>query len=438
MPFFPAAEVCTLASGLTVALERRPGPLYALDLRIPVGSAHDPVGLEGSTALLEEWLFKGAGPRDARQLQAAFDDLGGPWGGGVGLESTRLSVSGLIGELPAALGLLGDVLVRPHLPLHELPILLDLARQELDSLEDSPTDLLGVGVRRALLPRADGDPGAGFGHPVGGTPGGLAQITAATLHDHRERLGTVGSFLGVVGDLSLGDLVALVEAALAGWGPGLDQPCPTHFRAGVREHLPFETGEQTHFNLLAPGFTPTDPEWLPWLTAISALSGGSASRLFREVRERRGLAYDVSASSWLVGDAGFLSVYAGSTPERAAETQAVIGAELERWSRGVSEAEFERAAHALSSGAVFGAESPRSRARELTADLTVYGRVWSVAELRRAVGALSAEQVNAFLEGYAPLAQASALTLGPSGPEAEHVTSTQPVPNHLAPGEVAQ
>ncbi len=134
----PACELWTLAGGLRVAFERRAGPGFAFDLRLPVGSAHDPVGLEGASGVLEEWLFKGAAGRDARALQDAFDDLGVRRGGGVGPEATRIGVSGLRDNLSASLALVADVLLRPDLPEAELPVLTDLARQDLDGVQDSP------------------------------------------------------------------------------------------------------------------------------------------------------------------------------------------------------------------------------------------------------------------------------------------------------------
>lgn len=131
----PRAQVWTLPGGLTVAFERRAGPGFAFDLRVPVGSAHDPRGQEGAAGVLEEWLYKGAGGRDARGLQDAFDDLGVRRSGGVGPEATRFGASGLTADLGAALALVADVVARPALPTHELPVLLDLARQDLEGLE---------------------------------------------------------------------------------------------------------------------------------------------------------------------------------------------------------------------------------------------------------------------------------------------------------------
>lgn len=417
-PPSPTAPLLTLPGGLTVAFERRAGPGFAFDLRLPVGSAHDPRGLEGAGGLLEEWLFKGATTRagrtlDARGLQDAFDDLGVRRGGGVGAEATRLSVSGLTADLPAALHLIGDVLIRPVLPECELDVLTDLARQDLEGLQDSPTDLLAIEARRVAFPPPPGSPFAGFTHPASGTPDSLRHLTAAPLRAHLGRYGQIGAVLGIVADLDPADLLAHVTAALGDLRPGQNEPVPAAFQPGTQAHVTEEDAEQTHLSLTAPGVAPTHPDWLPWQIALTALSGGSASRLFHAVREERGLAYAVSASPVLLAGQGFLSVYAASTPSRAPETLDVLHAELARLPLGLTAAEFQRARTGLTTSLVFSGESLRGRAGSLTRDVALFGRVRPLAELRAALDALTLADINAFLAGYDPAAQLSTVTLGP-------------------------
>lgn len=409
----PAAQLWTLPGGLRLAFERRRTPGFAFDLRLPVGSAHDPVGQEGAGGLLEEWLFKGAAGRDARALQDAFDDLGVRRGGGVGLEASRLSLSGLADDLRPALTLVADVLMRPALPEAELPVLLDLARQDLEALQDSPTDLLAVSARHAAFPRPAGSPFAGHAHPASGTVQGLAALNAEGLRAHLERYGQAGSVLGLVADTSPGEARDLVLSVLDGLRPGEDAVVPAQFRPGARAHVPEPDAEQTHLSLTAPGVAPTHPDWLAWQVALGALSGGSASRLFHAVREERGLAYAVSASPVILGAQGFLTVYSGSTPARAPDTLEVLLAELSRLPQGLSAAEFERARSGLNASVTFGAEGLRSRAGSLTRDVALFGRVRPLHELREALARLTLDDVNTFLHGYRPTSELSVVTLGP-------------------------
>ncbi|PNY82955.1 M16 family metallopeptidase [Deinococcus koreensis] len=398
---------------MRLAFERRHTPGFAFDLRLPVGSAHDPVGQEGAGGLLEEWLFKGAGGRSARELQDAFDDLGVRRGGGVGLEATRLSVSGLADDLRPALALIADVLIRPTLPEAELPVLLDLARQDLEALQDSPTDLLAVCARSAAFPRPAGSRFAGHAHPASGTPQGLAALDAGGLRAHLQRYGQSGSVLGLVADMEPEQAHDLVLGVLGELRFGEDAPVPAHFQAGARAHVPEPEAEQTHLSLTAPGVAPTHPDWLPWQIALGALSGGSASRLFQAVREERGLAYAVSASPVILGAQGFLTVYSGSTPARAPETLEVLLAELARLPQGLSAAEFERARAGLNASVTFGAEGLRGRAGGLTRDVALFGRVRPLSGLRESLARLTLDDVNTFLHGYDPIRGLSVVTLGP-------------------------
>lgn len=418
MPYTPLmvcqkAKVWTLTGGFRLAFEHRKGPGFAFDLRLPVGSAHDPVGQEGSAAVLEEWLYRGAAGRDSHELQDAFDDLGVRRGGGVGPEATRLSISGLREDLPAALGLVADVLLRPDLPAADLPVLLDLARQDLAGLQDSPADLLAVQARSLTFPRHSSDAGAGYAHPASGTVQGLQAMSATSLRSHWQHYGRAGSVLGLVADLPETEVLSLVERTFEGWQAGQDVLIAPHFQSGIRAQLPYEDGEQTHLSLSAPGVAPRDPKWLHWQLALTALSGGSSSRLFTSVREERGLAYAVSASPVIFGGQGFLSVYAGSTPERAPETLEVIQQELARLPNGLTQAEFRRAHAGLSASVVFGGESLRGRAHALTRDLTLFGRVRDLAALRQELDAITWQEVNDFLAEYRPLEAASIVSLGP-------------------------
>lgn len=413
-PHHLESSLWTLPGGLRVAFERRHSPGFAFDLRVPVGSAHDPVGLEGSSGVLEEWLFKGAAGRSARALQDAFDDLGVRRGGGVGPEATRFSVGGLREDLPAALTLVSDVLMRPLLPGADLPVLTDLARQDLEGLLDSPADLLAVEARRVAFPRV-GNEFSGFGHPASGTLTGVQGLSAASLRSHLGRYGQAGSVLGLVADLEPEQVLELVQYTFGEWRGGQHDTVQASFAPGERVHVPDADSEQTHLSLSAPGVAPTHAHWLAWQVALSALSGGSASRLFHAVREERGLAYSVSATPVILGGLGFLSVYAGSTPNRAPETLEVIQGELARLPQGLTDAEFQRARSGLRSSVVFGAESLRSRASSLTRDVAVFGRIRPVPELKQHLLSLTLDDVNAFLAGYDPLPSATLVTLGPQG-----------------------
>lgn len=376
-------------NGLTLLCEERAGPGFALELRLPLGAAHDPAGGEGAAALLEEWLSRGAGGRDARGLAEAFDDLGLRRGGGVSHETTRFGVEGLAADLAAALALAADVLRRPVLDDGEFEAVADLARQDVEGLADSPADRLGQELRRAAFAPP-------YAHLPSGTPESLDALTADAVRAFHGRYGSRGAVLSVVSSRPAAEVLALAEAGFGDWtGGGADLPEPV-FRAGETRHVPDDSA-QTHLGLVYAGVGPTSPDWPLFLLALGVLSGGAASRLFEAVREERGLAYSVGASPLTLARTGFASLYAGSTPARAAETLDVLLAEMARLREGVSDDEFARARSGLLASAVFGSETARGRAATLARDFAVLGRVRTPAEVRAALSALAPTDLNGFL-----------------------------------------
>ncbi|TSA83828.1 insulinase family protein [Deinococcus detaillensis] len=399
------AQTRTLASGLTVAFERRATPGFSFHLRLPLGSAHDPAGQEGTAGLVEEWLYKGAGAFSARQFQDALDDLGVRRGGGIDAEATYFSGSGLNEDLAGALRLYADLLRRPHLPAGELPVLLDLARQDLESSQDNPAERLGLEARRMVFGTS------GYAHPTSGTAQGLSQITPDTARAFWQRYGADGSILSVVADTQAEAVFDLAAELFGDWQTADTQPVPLTPILGTTSHLKGDS-QQTHFTFTGRGISPLSPDWLAWHLSLTALSGGSASRLFQAVREDRGLAYSVHAGPQVVGGVGLISGYAASTPQRAPETLSVMLGELRRWQAGLTGAEFDRAKNALMASTVFGSESIRARSGGMARDLAVFGRVREASEMRTEIAELTLERVNTFLAGY-DLGELSLASLGP-------------------------
>ena len=398
------AQTRTLPSGLRVAAERRATPGFSFHLRLALGSAHDPAGQEGTSSLVEEWLYKGAGQLDARGFQDALDDLGVRRGGGTDAEATFFAASGLSEDLGAALSLYADLLRRPTLPDAELPVLRDLARQDIEGMQDSPAERLGLEARRLLF-------SGGYAHPVSGTLEGLANITPESARAFWQRYGAIGSVLAVVADAEPDAVFELAETLFGDWQPGQIQPEEPQLNFGLSAHV-HDDSQQTHFTFTGRGVSPHSPDWFAWHLALTALSGGSASRLFHAVREERGLAYMAQAGAQVVGGEALLSGYAASTPQRAPETLSVMLSELRKWRQGLTREEFDRAQNALIASTVFGSESIRARSGGMARDLALFGRVREASTMRGEIEALTLDKVNAFLGGYDP-GPLSLISLGP-------------------------
>ncbi|MDZ7703713.1 MAG: pitrilysin family protein [Trueperaceae bacterium] len=396
-----------LSNGLTLVLEAMPWlPSASLKLTLPVGAATDPEGQEGSATVLHDWLSRGAGGRDSRQLSDAFDSLGVRQGGSAGRESMSFSASLLADTLPDALRLYADIVRRPELADDEFVSARTTAEQELASLDDSPTQRLFLALSRTLFT-------SGQGRSPYGTEAGLAALSAESVRaDFGRRVSPQGAILSVAGGVTWDDLRATVEESFGDWaGDGVPIPEPS-IVTGTREHIDSDTS-QTQIGVAYEAVAPGDEGWYENALVNGVLSGGMGSRLFKEVREKRGLVYSVAAVGRTVRGLGYTLGYAGTTPERADETLSVLLHELERiYDEGVEADELERARTGILSSLVMQGESSGSRADTLGRDIFLFGRPRPVEQTKEAIAAITVDTLNTFLANR-PRPEFTVLTLGP-------------------------
>lgn len=397
----------TLDNGLQLVFEPMPWLATAsFTLLLPFGSATDPAGQEGSATVLADWLQRGAGPLDSRAFSDALDDLGARRGGGAGREATTFGASLLADAVPEALGLYADLARRPQLADEEFEPARALALEELASLTDNPVQRLFDHLLAHHFT-------SGQGRSPYGSDEGLNAMTPASLRaDRGRRVGPQGAVLAIAGGVTWERVRAAVEAAFGPWR-GNAEPLPApEARAGGRHHVTADTA-QTQIGFAFEAVDADHPAWYAQALAVGVLSGGMGSRLFSEVREKRGLVYSVSAMTRTLRGYGYTLGYAGTTPERATETLEVMLAEFERLRDGVSAAELERARTGLLADLVMQGESSAARAGALAHDVFLRGSPRRLADIRRAVGGVTLEQVNAFVAEH-PLRDPSVLTLGPT------------------------
>jgi len=399
-------QVEIFPNGLTLAVEEQPwNPGVALQLLLPVGATTDPEGLEGAASLMEGWLWKGAGVRDARAFAEVLDDLGVRRGSGSGLEYTTFAAQFLQDKLEAVLELYADLLLRPQLPGEGLEAVRQVALQELASTQDQPSKKMFTALRREVF-------SSNHGRSAAGTKQGLEKASAEVLgQDFANRFTASGAIVALVGGVSLPAAREAALKAFAAWGGqavtspavGLNPPHPVHIEQDT---------SQTQIGLIYPDISFGHPEFYSARLAAQVLSGGMGSRLFSEVREKRGLVYSVYASPGGVKGYSYLSAYAGTMPGRADETLRVLQGEIERLAQGVSLEELKRAKIGLRTALVMGEESARSRVASITRDLYLLGRVRTLEEIEAGIAAVDLERINRYLSAN-PYRNPWIATLGP-------------------------
>ncbi len=395
-----------LPNGLTLLAEPMPGVRsLAMSLLTPAGVSRQPGEQQGVAPLLAELVGRGAGGRSSRQFSEALDTLGVHRSTSTGNRHLRFGAT-LIGDnLDAALPLLLDQALSPNLDADELEPARDLCLQEIMALDDDPQRRAMIRLRQQHFPEP-------FGRPNDGV---AKHLQALTLDDARAfwQAGVVpgGSILAFAGQVDWPKLVDRVSALTADWQGAVDEIEPTADPPRGYTHLEADT-EQVHIGI---GYdAPADPDAQSMLqrAAVSVLSGGMSSRLFTEVREKRGLCYSVYASYAGMRDRGAVLGYAGTTVPRAQETLVVFIAELRRLSQGVEADELQRALVGIKARLVMQGESSGARAGAIAADQYVHGRPRTLDEMAGRVDAVTLDDVNRFVADRA-VKDLTIVTIGP-------------------------
>ena len=230
--------------------------------------------------------------------------------------------------------------------------------------------------------------------------------------------------IGVAGRMDFERVKELVGELFGGWKPNRRKKLVKRKTKLKHDHIPFES-KQTQIGVAYPSVPTSDPDHILATAAVTALSGSMYSRLFSEVREKRGLCYSVYASQHLLKDRGTILCYAGSAVERAQETLDVLLAELVRLGDGVNAQEVNRVKALAKRNVVMAQESSTSRSSALVGDWYHLGRARSLDEVSRMFDKLSRKKINDYLAQHPP-SNFTVLTMGPQ-PLEVHIPTTPSV-----------
>ena len=397
----------TLPNGLVLLAERMDHVRSAaINFLVPAGSAFDPPGKLGVASVLAEMITRGAGDRDSRELALALDNLGVDRDESVGAVNMRFWGSTLARNVPAALDIYADIVLRPHLPEDELEPVQELALLDIQGLEDSPQTKVMVELRRRYYPA-----------PLNKDRRGVAEdIEALTIDavtaQYRNFVRPNGAILSVAGNIEWEPLKAQVERLFGNWEPGASADIKPQPHQATSAHIEKDT-QQTQIALAFPSVPVTDPDYYSARAAVSVLSGGMSSRLFTEVREKRGLCYSVYAFHETFKSQGTMLAYAGTRAERAQETLDVTLAELKRLKDGIEDDEIDRVKAGLKSSLIMQEESTGARAGAIATDWYYLNRVRSFDEIQAIIDGLTPAAVLGYLNRY-PVRDVTLVTLGPA------------------------
>jgi predicted Zn-dependent peptidase len=388
-----AAELTTLANGLRVVTDAMPHvETVSLGVWVGVGARHETEREHGISHFLEHMAFKGTRRRSARQIAEEIEEVGGELNASTSMETTAYYARVLKGDEGVALGLIADILQNSAFGRPELEGERQVILQEIAATRDSPDDLAYDLLHDAAFPEQP------VGRPILGTPGSVGSFTAGDLKRFLgRRYGPGNMVISAAGAVRHADVVRHAEALFGGLS---DERRNTGERAakyqgGVRgSEKPFE---QCHLLIGFPGPSYRDDEFFTAQVFSGLFGGGMSSRLFQEVREKRGLCYAIYSTAWGLKDAGLFGLHAATGTKLMGELIDVIGSELRRAAEEIPEpSEVARAKAQLKAGLLMGLESSAVRVEQMARHVLSHGRVLSSAELMRKVDVVTPDRLKAF------------------------------------------
>ena len=394
----PGVQRSVLPGGLRVITESLPAVRSAaLGIWAGVGSRDEDRDHAGATHYLEHLLFKGTGRRTALEISAEMDAVGGELNAFTAKEYTCYYARVLDSDLPLAIDVLSDMVNSSLIAPRDVDAERGVILEEIAMNEDDPSDL----VHEAFAAQLFGD--TPLGRPILGTVDSINDISRDRIWEHyRARYTPDNLVVAAAGSLDHEQVVELVAKA---FGPVLagdrapDGPRLTGSAGGDAQgtgvRLVSRPIEQANLVLGCAGLYRSDPRRFALGVLNSALGGGMSSRLFQEVREKRGLAYSVFSFSSQHADAGLWGIYAGCLPAKADEVLAICRDEVAKViADGLTDEELDRGKGQLRGSIVLGLEDPSSRMSRLGKSELVHPRLEPVEEILAAIEAVTADDVR--------------------------------------------
>ena len=387
-----------LPGGLRVITEDMAGVRSAsIGVWVGVGSRDESPGLHGCSHFLEHLLFKGTSGRSALDISAALDEVGAEFNAFTAKEYTCFHARVLDDDLPLAVDVLGDILTDSLLLPDDLEAERDVILDEIAMHDDDPDDV----VHNLFAAQAWGD--SPLGRPIAGTVASIAAMTRAqVVRFYRRHYRPANMVVAVAGNIDHGSVVRQVRAAFGrrDFLSGDAAPREPLVRAHSRRVQPGAVSavrqfEQVNVVLGMKGLTRSDPRRFALGVLNTALGGGTSSRLFQEVRERRGLAYGVYSFTSSHADAGLVGVAVGCLPSKLHDVLDTVRHELAAVARdGINQDELVRGQGQLRRGLVLGLEDSGSRMARLGKSEIVYGELLGTDEVIARLDAVTLDDVR--------------------------------------------
>nr|WP_280842486.1 pitrilysin family protein [Sagittula salina] len=407
-----------MSNGLRIVTEHMPGlESAAVGLWITAGGRHERAEQNGIAHFLEHMAFKGTTSRTALQIAEQIEDVGGYINAYTSREVTAYYARVLKADTALAVDVLSDILLNPVFDQKEIETERHVILQEIGQANDTPDDIIFDWLQEKAYPDQP------IGRTILGEAARVRNFGRGDLQTFvKEHYGPGQMILSAAGAVDHDTLVKQAEALFGDRAPRPGfEPNSASFRGGEARRV--KDLEQAHLALAfeAPGYR--DPAFYTAQIYSIALGGGMSSRLFQEIREKRGLCYTIFAQSGAYADTGMTTIYAGTSGEELADLTTLTIDEMKRAAEDMSDAEIERARAQMKAGLLMGLESPSSRAERMARMIQIWGKVPPIEETVARIDAVTREEVLGFAQKQATDSAAALALYGPvaSAPSLEEI-----------------
>jgi predicted Zn-dependent peptidase len=393
-----------LPSGVRVLTEQMPGAQsVSISFSVAVGSRDETDGHFGSTHFLEHLLFKGTKKRSALEIAVAFDSVGGSSNASTGKEHTSYYARVQDSALPLAVDVIGDMLASSLIDPKEFENERTVILEELAMNDDDPQDVAHEAFAEAVLGSH------ALGRPIGGTNETITAVTRDAVWEHYQaNYRPQDLVIAAAGGVEHSELIKLVEAVLgqAGWDLTKDaQPVerrllhPAEISRGSKLKVLKRPIAQANVLVGLPGLVADDHRRYAMGILNTVLGGGMSSRMFQEIREKRGLAYSVYSFNQGYSDAAYFGLYAGCSPAKTAEVTGLMISEFEKIATdGIRLDELDLAKGNISGSLALKYESTMARMNRLISAEIVNGEFFDLDDSLKHVNSVTLADVQSLAQ----------------------------------------
>jgi predicted Zn-dependent peptidase len=405
-----AVQVSTLKNGIRVISENIPqSGTISLGAWVAAGGRFETKKNNGISHFLEHMAFKGTATRTAKQIAEEIERVGGYLNAYTAREETAYYARLLKEDWEIGIAIISDILIHPTFCKEELERERGVILQEIGRAQDDPDDIVFDHLQSVAYPHQP------MGRSILGPQSVVSSLSAEDLRTYRDQLYRGPQLIfSAAGGVEHEALIRAVSLAFEPVPASSSEstPVPAHYEGGVLADTRSSL-EQVHIILGVESVSFEDPDYYVSALFNAILGRGMSSRLFQEVREKRGLVYAVYSFGAAYKDSGLMGIYAGTSAEKSMELVKVVRTECLKMADGVTDEEMHRAKAQFKSSLLMAAESTSAMCQQNADHMLVYGRSISREEMIEKVEAITKSQISSFTERLFHKKALSLATVGP-------------------------